>query len=237
MYKIQRISTLDALSAVPAPEQTNTYKPILHKDLDLLTKDLLQKNNYDLKDTTYLTARNGQQAIGKYNINFGGDKEMGLMIAWNNSYDKTTTVKYAIGANVFVCSNGMVAGDMGAYKHRHSGDVQVITPQMIEDYIKTSADTFAQMVKDRERMKEISITKKTCAELIGRMFVDDQIITVNQLSVIKNEIIKPSFDYGIENTAWNLMNDVTHALKQSHPQHWMKQHIDTYKFMKEEFAL
>lgn len=234
MNKINRIATLDSLMNVPNPEQTRTYKPLLHKDLDVITKDLLQKNNYELINTTYLTAKDGKQAIGRYNINYGDDKDMGLMIAWQNSYDKSTTVKYAIGSNVFVCSNGMVMGDMGAYAHRHSGDVQIITPQTIEEYIKTSADTFAQMVKDKERMKEIELTKRTCAELLGRMFVEDKIITANQLGIIKREMEAPTFEYGTKNTAWNLMNNITFSLKEAHPKLWMKQHIDSYKFLKNE---
>lgn len=237
MNKINRIITLSSLLSVPTPEQTTTYKTITHKQLDELTKQSLIDNNFELESSTYLSAKDGKQAVGRYNIKYGNDPDMGLMIAWQNSYDKIVTVKFAIGGYVFVCSNGMVIGDMGAFKHKHIGDVQEITPSTIGDFIKGASDIFEQMIIDKEKMKIIPTSLQQCAELLGRMYIDDQIITANQLSAIKKQIYEPSYNYGTTNTVWNLMNNITFALREAHPKNWMQQHIDIYTFLKNEFDI
>lgn len=237
MNKINRIITLDSLLSVPSPETTSTYKVITHKNLDELTREALENNNFELQSTTYLSANHGQEAIGRYNIKFGNDPDMGLMIAWQNSYDKKVTVKFAIGGHVFVCSNGVVVGDMGAFRHKHVGDVQQVTPSTINEFISHTGDIFDQMVYDKEEMKLISTTRRQCSELLGRMFIDNQIITANQLGIIKRQIDSPDFDYGTTDTVWNLMNNITFALKEAHPKNWMQQHIDAYQFLKQEFNI
>lgn len=237
MNRINRQTTLANLSLVPVPEKTRTYMPISHIDLDSLIRETIDKNNFQIQSTEYLTAKQGNQSIGKYNLTYGGDPDMGLMIASQNSYDKTTTVKFAIGGHVFVCSNGMVMGDMGAYKHKHAGSVQELTPTTIEEYIKNADDIFQKMIISKNRMKEIEVTKKTCAELVGRMFVEERIITPNQLSVVREEIIKPSFDYGTKNTLYNLYNDCTYAVKESHPMYWLSNHIAINDFFTKEYSL
>lgn len=237
MNRINRVTSLEMLSKVPVPEKTRTYMPISHVHMDSLTREMIEKNNFSLQSTEYLTAKNGNQAIGKYNISYGGDPDMGLMIAFQNSYDKTTTVKFAIGGFVFVCSNGMVMGDLGAFKHKHAGEVQQITPEIISEYIKKSDDILNKMIINKNKMKEIEVTKKTCAELIGRMFVEESVITANQLSVVKNELLKPSFDYGVNGTLYNLYNDCTFAVKESHPMYWLDNHIKINNFLTKEYQL
>lgn len=236
--RINRIATLIGLQNVPVPTQTTTYKPITHTELDTLIKEALIRNNFILTNSTYLMARDGKEAVGKYNINYGDDSDIGLMVVWQNSYDKVVTVKLAIGGNVFVCSNGVVVGDMGAYKHKHNGDVQEITPATIDEFIKSAATVFEQLVKDKNHMKTILSSMREFSELLGRMYIEENIITANQLSTVKRELYKPSFDYNAPvESVWNLMNCITLALKEAHPKNWLEQHINVYKFLVKHFNI
>lgn len=237
MNKVNRIITRGDLFATPIPDETRTYKPYTHQQLDQMTLEGLDKAGFALKNDHFFAAKLGQQAIGRYDINFGGDPDMGMMIAWQNSYDKTISLKYAVGAHVFVCSNGSVHGDVGAYKRKHTGDIQVVTPQIIEEYLNKAAETFLVMIKDKERMKEIDLTKRTCAELIGAMYIDEGLITATQMNIINGEIHNPSFDYGAENSLWQLYNHTTHAIKNDHPRTWIQRHMDVNSFFKKEFNL
>jgi predicted solute-binding protein len=93
------------------------------------------------------------------------------------------------------------------------------------------------MVKEKIKMKDIEITKKTTAELLGRLFIDEAIITSTQLNIIKNELEKPTHDYGASNTVWELMNYQTYALKECAPSTWMERVSKTHKFYVNEFSI
>jgi hypothetical protein len=66
---------------------------------------------------------------------------------------------------------------------------------------------------------------------VGRLFIDENLIDSSQVSCIKNEIDKPSYDYKEYNTAWTFYNHVTHALKKSHPRSWMSDQQKFHQFM------
>lgn len=50
MNNINRVTTLASLAAIPVPEITRIYKPISHVDMDNLTRELIDKNNFSLKN-------------------------------------------------------------------------------------------------------------------------------------------------------------------------------------------
>lgn len=230
--RIKRNSTKDYLKSVPLPEQTGEDKYVIvpHERVMELTLKALEDNNFVIKGESYLGARGGQQAIGKYFIEYGDDKDMGLMIAWNNSYDKSTTLKWGIGSHVFVCDNGMISSDMNFFKRKHIGSIDEVTVEGIANYTKLAGNTFRELLESKERMKEVELTRSTVAELVGRLFIEEEIITATQLGIIHKEIKHPSFDYGAKNSMWELYNHVTYAIKEDHPHNWMSRHVDINNF-------
>ncbi len=168
---------------------------------------------------------------------FGEDADISIMIAWQNSYNKKVSLKFAIGTWVFVCENGNVAGDIGAFKSKHVGDVQEVTPERIKEYICQAAETFYDMVKAKNIMKEISITPKEVAHLLGEMFVIEDLITSTQLNIIKREFFDPTYEYGADDTVWEFYNYCTFALKSAHPRYWMQAQQAVYQFFTREFKI
>jgi hypothetical protein len=155
---------------------------------------------------------------------------MQLQIGWQNSYDRSMSLKFAIGTRILVCSNGCVSGDFGAFKKRHKGDIQDFTPNAIVDYIAQAGEAFTLMQQQREQMKQVEITKRTKAELIGRMMLEEQFITSTQLNIISRELKAPTHDYGAKDSMWELYNYTTFAMKESHPSSWMQNHIQAHSF-------
>jgi len=158
------------------------------------------------------------------------DSEMQIQIGWQNSYNRQVSLKFAIGVNIMICSNGVVSGDMGTFKKAHKGSIQEFTPSAITEYIKSAGDAFKEMQIQRELMKQVEITKRQQGELLGRMVVEDQIISTMQLNIIRKEIIKPSYDYGVEGTLWDLYQHTTHSMKELHPATWMNDHMSAHDF-------
>lgn len=224
------ISSKDMLLKVDVPQETVTYKPISHQQLIDLTLESVHQAGFTLESEVYSVARDGAIANGRYRIKDVSDSEMQLQIGWQNSYDKSLSLKFAIGTNVFICENGCVSGDYGAFKKKHRGEIQTFTPAAITEYIKQAGDAFKNMQKDRDAMKEIEITKRTAAELIGRMIVEENIIESTQLNIIRGQMENPSFNYNAPGSLWELYQHTTYAMKEIHPNLWMKNHINAHSF-------
>ena len=222
-----------ALIDVPLPVQTDTYKPVGHKQLIELTLESIDKAGFKIDKKFYSAAKEGQIANARYTIKNVADDEMQLMVGFQNSYNKSLSLKWAIGTTIMICSNGCVSGDYGAFKKKHTGGVQTFAPQHIVEYIKRAGDTFKQIQDDRERMKEIEISKRISAELIGRMLIEEEFIQSTQLNIIEREMKHPTYDYGSPNSLWELYQFTTHSMKQLHPSLWMNNHLKAHKFFTE----
>lgn len=218
------------LLAATIPAQTRTYKPVTHAQLMDLTLESIHQAGFTLDQETYSSARDGKVANGKFSIKNVADKEMQLQIGWQNSYDKSLSLKFAIGTKIFICSNGCVSGDYGAFKKKHVGEIQTFTPQAIIEYIQGAGEAFTRMQQEREIMKTISINRRTQAELIGRMIVEEKFIESTQLNIIRDELNKPTHDYGAESSLWELYQFTTFSMKEVHPSLWMNNHIDAHAF-------
>lgn len=218
------------LKGAELPKETKTYKPVSHGQLIDLTLESIHQAGFVLDKELYSTAKEGRIANGKFSISNVADKEMQLQIAWQNSYDKSLSLKFAIGARVFICSNGMVSGDMGAFKKAHKGDIQEFTPAKIVEYIKSAGDAFEKIQLQREMMKHVEIDARVTAELVGRMILEKEFIASTQLNIIEREIKHPTFDYNAPGTLWELYQHTTHAMKEVHPLLWMGHHIEAHDF-------
>lgn len=230
------IITAEDLFEIPLPTKTESYTPVPHREVIGIAREELDKAGLTIINEIYHSAKEGKQAIGSYLIG-NGDPEMNLKLMWHNSYDKTMPLRWAIGANVIVCGNGMVRGDIGAFKRRHTGTVLEDYRKQATVHIGKAGEMFGKLSNDREAMKNIAITKKTVAELMGRMYIEEGIVNATQLGIIRREIENPSYDYKADGSVWQIYNHVTVALKEAHPHNHIEQHIRSHNFFKKEFKL
>ena len=142
-------ATKQQLINAPLPESTRTYKRIKNEELIDLTLESIYGAGFTLESERYTMAREGNISNGMYTIRNVADSEMQLQLAWQNSYNRQVSLKFALGIRVFICSNGAVSGDMGSFKRKHTGDVQEFTPKHIIEYVKTAGDVFVEMQKNR----------------------------------------------------------------------------------------
>jgi CDGSH-type Zn-finger protein len=175
-------------------------------------------------------------AQGIYHLNYNTDSEIGLMFAWGNSYDKSMRFRCAIGGYVFVCGNGIIAGDMSNYGRKHVGDAKDEVSDHIKEQIKGASKYYKQLVDDKNVMKTITLDTDQIASLMGRLFITDEIITSSQMILVKDQMKNPAHDYGTsENNLWTIYNHITYALKKSHPKTWMESQKDLHKLVKGMF--
>ena len=242
-YKKASETTQTYLENTPLPVHGKSYTVISHKNVIDNTKKLLKDSGFTITQEIYRANMNAQVAQGIYHIHpnntqndlINDEKELGMMFAWTNSYDKSTRFQCAIGAQVFVCGNGMMCGDMMNFKRKHTGSAGHDMVVQLSNQIKNGEKHYTRMINDRDALKNVPLTIREQSELLGRLFVDEEIITSSQISCARKEINKPSYVYADnDNNAWTFYNHITHSLKMSPPRDWMQDSQNFHDFMMTE---
>ena len=224
-------TTKELLISTPLPLQTRTYKPVSHEELINLTLESIYQAGFQLDREIYDSAKEGQVATGRFLIKSVEDAEMQLQVSWQNSYNKSLTLTFAVGALVKVCTNGMMAmRGVGSFRKKHQGEIQTFAPQMIPEYIKGAGELFSDLQKDRDSMKQVQLSKRDTAELVGRMYIEEGLVESTQLNIIKRELEHPSIIYNNPGSMWELYNFTTFALRDSHPSLWLDNHVKIHEF-------
>ncbi len=231
-------TTKEYLENAALPQHGKTYTVVSHKSVITNTKKKLSDLGFTITRELYRSNKEANVAQGVYHIihdTASNDPEMGMMFAWTNSYDKSTRFQCGIGAHVFVCSNGLIHGDLSTYGRKHTGNADADIASHVTAQIGMANHKFQQLVLHKNLMKSLSLSTTKQAELLGRLFVEEKLLDSQQLSVVKHEMEKPSYNYGVDpDTAWMFYNNVTHALKKTHPRSWMNNQGKFHKFMESE---
>ena len=224
-------STREMLVNARPPEETRTYKPISHAELIDLTLQSIYGAGLQVEKEIYMTAKDANVAVGRYFIKGLEDSEMQLQVSWQNSYDKSKRLTFSVGANILVCTNGMMAlRGINSFKKKHTGEIQEFTPNNIPEYIKRAGEMFATLQADRESMKQVEVDKRRTAEILGRLYFEEQLIESTQLNIIKRELEKPTHDYSSKGSLWELYQFTTFAIGGIHPATWMEEHLEAHRF-------
>lgn len=230
--------TKEYLTSVALPTHAESYTVISHEFIINHTMEQLALHGFSVEKETYRANSDGSIAQGVYYLNYTKDPEVGLMFAWSNSYNKLMRFKCAIGGYVFICMNGVVAGDMGSWGRKHLGSADTETVKAIIEQISNADIHFDRIVADKDVMKKITLTERKQAELLGILYAEYEILTNEQISIVKQQMDKPGYDYNCEiNSLWAFYNHVTHALKKAHPRDWMDDQRKLHWFIACEFDL
>lgn len=228
-------TTRDYLCSVPLPVHADTYTVISHESvMDYAVAQLVQAG-FTIQDESYRCTADGNIAQGIYYLNHQGDDELGMMFAWANSYNKQMRFKCAIGGYVYTSLSSMFASDMSVWGRKHTGSADAETIQTISDQIAQAQFYFSKLVADKAIMKNISITSRRAAELLGVLFAEYEILTTEQMSFVKGQMEKPLYYYNATGTLWEFYNHVILALKKSHPRDWMEDQRKLHWFLAMEY--
>lgn len=227
MHRGGELVTRDQLDLIPVPEPTESYIPVSHYHLAdkflTISKDILR--DYILIGENYGIARQGNQLFAV--LKFKSDKsEMGLSIAFRNSYDKSMAIGLAIGASVFVCDNLALTGEIVVMK-KHTKNVWVELEETAIATIYKSQKNYEQIVADAEAFKALSLENLEAFQLMGVLF-GNNIISPRQMTVLKSEWLRPRYEQFRPRNMWSFYNAGTESLKSSPPASIMEKHIQLH---------
>lgn len=236
MKRVNANVTRQYIENAPLPVHGNSYTVIPHSKVIEKVLNELNGAGYLVERELYKCNLDAQIATGVYHIKSSLDDEMGMMFAWVNSYNKQKRFACAAGSYVGVCMNGMISGDLSVYSRKHTGSADLEANSVITKQIGQLDSQHKLLVKDKQSMKKILVTPERQAELLGKMYIHENIISANQLGIVKKEMTSPSYNYNAsDDKLWTLYNHVTHAVKTSHPSKWMKDQQKVHEFFTQEF--
>lgn len=230
--------TEDVIRKASLPAHGGKYVTVQHGFVIDQTKANLLNAGFTINQELYKTSIDGQMAQGIYHLNYGDDADMGLMFAWSNSYNKMMKFKCAIGAQVFVCMNGVVSGDLINFNRKHIGSTALTdVTNSIQFQISKAKEYYDKLVEDKEMLKNIILTPRDKGRILGELFAKDEILTLTQVGIVKREMDKPTYNYNAHvNSAWSMYNHITFALKESHPMNYLDDHKKVHSFFVNEYG-
>jgi len=219
------VTELDVIN-VPAPQKTTTYQPVSNLELITSLEAGIEAQSLTIVKKRYELSKTNQQMFGHFQIQTD-DTDYNLAIGFRNSYNKSLAVGITSGAQVLVCSNLAFGGDFIRMR-KHTTNVLKELNDMVDGAVGSALIGYKRSIFDMENMKKVSVSKQLAAELIGRLYMEEKLVTNTQLSIIRNQY-ETNKDFN-DGTLFGLYNNVTEALKRSHPANRIKSQIEIHNF-------
>jgi hypothetical protein len=231
--------TREYLESVALPNHGGRYTPISHKSIIDKVHEELDKRGFNVESELYRASIGGNVANGMYILDQGTDPDMKMMFVWGNSYDKSMRFKCGVGVYIPKTGNYLFAGNISSYARKHTGKADEEAIQMIQTQLNMANAHYADLLASRDMLINQAATTKTYSELVGRMFIEKEILNKEQVSAIRDRIINEVvlLDNLTWDNAWNFYNSVATALRMSHPKNWFENQADTHKFINSYFGL
>lgn len=239
----------EVYNAPTIPWNNGTYTPISNMFIMDMINSKLNTLGLVVKNEEYKSARTKEGlvkgVIGHYDL-IADDNNFGQRLVFRNSYDKSMSFAFAVGAVVFCCSNGVIKGDY-QYKriHRgvmveHSSTTQEAIVENINSGFTVLQTSFEKTSAQLRELQHLEISPSESYDILGKLFFEQQVISITQMSIIKKEFgYSKNFRHlgDKEFTAYDLYNHVTASLKTSHPLSYISDHVKTHALFEEIFKV
>jgi hypothetical protein len=222
--------TRSQLDLITLPEPTESYIPVSHYQLAdklvTISTDILR--DYTLIGEQYAIARQGNQMFAILNFQ-REESDMALSIAFRNSYDRSMSLGIAVGANVFVCDNLALQGDIVIMRKHTKGIWNELEDLSISTLYK-AGKKFQEIQADAELLKRQRVSIDEAFMFMGMLY-GYGIVSPRQATVLKDEWLRPSHKEFEDRTMWSFYNATTESLKSCPPVTIMEKHAQAYNFL------
>jgi hypothetical protein len=233
-----QFTNLEQIKSIVVPTNTEDmrkYQAISHIDVIDSIKEEIDRRGLHVQKEVYKIGKFGTQVYGSILTDMKSDNDLGGGIHFVNSYNKSTKLQIQSGSIVFLCSNGMIRMQQTSnFARKHVGAINVEFAFMIDEAFDSLETEYNYFIEAKNKLKEIEVSKKVQAELAGRLFIEQGILSVTQMSALKTQLEKVDTPFGVDN-AWQFYNAGTEVLKLSHPVDYIKDHQKFHEFAMEVF--
>ena len=241
MGKRTSFTTRSYIETAVLPSYTGgTYRTIPHKDVIDKTHELLALQGLAVNTELYKCNQNAEVATGVYHIGIPGvenDNEMTMLFAWSNSYDKSMRFRCSVGARILLNDSYTFTGDIASsYSRKHTGTAHLDAATHISEQLTDASRYYTQLVHDKNEMKSVTgISIRDKAQMLGRLIYELKLLTIEQASFIRTELIRPSLEY--EDNLWGFYTILTGSMKKAHPRLWLNAQRVLHHFICAEYSI
>lgn len=218
----------------PLPTHKGRYGVIPHELFLNTVADKITSRGYGIIDERFLTNKDNQVLSGTYTIGGYDDIDITPSIYFVNSYNKSKIASIRIGGMVLVCKNGMLSSRVYSRKHLGAKAYEDFSNQIDKGLDKLDED-FNNLIINKNEMKSLTINKDTIHKLVSDMFLEEDLITSTQISILKREL-KYSKNFK-DDTVWSFYNNVTESLKSNSASNYNAQLSKFHAYASDYFDL
>jgi len=233
------------LRAFRAPAGTQTWRPISHgialdhirAGMDKVGLKVAEVNGTPVQ--TFTVINDGARAFGTMDIagrNINDD--VGFMIGFINSTDRSKALRIAFGSRVFICSNGMVIADE-VVGRKHTTFIMRDLPDLVDETM-SRFDFYRNWQKDLfARLQDVELDNLAAHDIILRGARDHGVITGGEIIKVADEWAEPCHDAFKPRNAWSLLNAFTEVHKNKADRNGStvaERQVSLANFMQNEFA-
>ena len=203
-----------ALSLIPTPPATDTFKPISHHVLIDQLEEALSFRHMHIVNDEYAISPDGSRLFSLLEIN-AEYEGVRFAIGLRNAHDKSMRIGMVCGYRVMICTNMSLFGDFAPLLAKHSKNFDLTEALAIGvDRLQRKWQPLKEAINCK---RNFELTLQEAQIITYRLFTEGH-LPVKLLKVMHKEyFMAPSYDEFKPRTVWSLENAATTAIKQLKP--------------------
>lgn len=224
------IISRDALKNLQTPEPTSSHIPVAHSLLMDCVEASLNRQGMKIESEQYSVAANSNKLFGVLKVSGRDQNEYRMALGIRAANDKSMPVSMVAGANVFVCDNMMMRGDLITLRRRHTSNLNI--QQEVQDGVSRAIEGYQSIGSLIDTWKGIELSDIEAKALILDAAVKE-VMPLHLIPQVLEQWIKPKHDDFRERTLWSLHNGFTESFKLLKPHVAMESATDLARFLQD----
>lgn len=221
----------DQLFSAKLPESTKSYKPIGHQQVYELVAERLDKEGLNIVNERFNKDSKGDKMFAELSVS-SGSTDLRMAVGFRNSYDKSMPVGFVSGAQVIVCTNLMLEGEVKEVR-KHTVNLKRDLDDKLDAVISNLEQNFQRLENDINVFKEVELPEQKAQELFGKILMHHpEVASINQVTKAIQNFKEPLHDFGNQ-TYWGFYNAFNEGFKDIHPYIAARNYLNLQKFVKE----
>lgn len=201
-----------ALSAVPTPAATETWRPIPHEEYVRQVEWELPRYGLDIVAEAHALTHDSSRYFGLIQVQNGCNSlDYSWVLGLRNSHDKTLTAGLVAGAQVFVCDNLAFSGEV-CVSRKHTSYILEDLPGLVGNALGRLLLMFKSQDQRVERYRATRLSDADAHDLTVRA-LDSGVVCASRIPELLKEWREPRYREFEPRTVWSFFNATTEVLK------------------------
>ena len=161
------LATEEDIRKVPVPAKTRSYCPVPNGIL----VDMIREKAHDVLGAKpvkeqFALSKNNQRMFGTMTFESDSD-ETGISFGFGNCYDMSIKLRFAAGAQVFICDNLCYSGDSITYARKHTTHIFKDLEEKMLRALWETRSSYEKTTAQLDRLKDIPCSLDEGYKLLG----------------------------------------------------------------------